>query len=413
MQFALEDAYKSFVKSERFPGCVLFLELDPGKVDVNVHPAKLEVRFAEEKAVYQGVYAAVRKTLQSLSNRLAKDEYEAALKEFAAGNIKELPKISETKKPPTVSYEVKTGSFRENAKELPLFSPAPSRGKSLFVSEEEKISANSVAVNRADFMDRAEKTPVAQKAPEKKEFFSSQKEPEVPQFSVPEPIPEAEKFVPNSEPIAVQLSINESKKTAEDNPIAQEGVIRGVIFHAFILYETKTHLYLIDKHAAHERILYEALKKNHGERSVQMLLEPLLISFSPAESAILSEFQEELEKAGFVLEEFGDNAFLLRGIPLEFTALSGDDLKGILEESAKELSLGGRAGGAGEKRFDRTLYSMACKAAIKAGIPSTEADHQWIVDQIKSIDNITVCPHGRPILVPFTKKQIENLFLRT
>ena len=81
--------------------------------------------------------------------------------------------------------------------------------------------------------------------------------------------------------------------------------------------------------------------------------------------------------------------------------------------SAKEMMLGGKAGGAGDKKFDRTLYSMACKAAVKAGIPSTDADHLWIVEKLREIDNITVCPHGRPVLVPFSKKQMENLFLRT
>ena len=75
--------------------------------------------------------------------------------------------------------------------------------------------------------------------------------------------------------------------------------------------------------------------------------------------------------------------------------------------------MGGVGRGAGEKKFDRTLYSMACKAAVKAGIPSTDADHKWIVDKLREIDNVIVCPHGRPVLVPFTKKQIENLFLRT
>ena len=202
-------------------------------------------------------------------------------------------------------------------------------------------------------------------------------------------------------------------KENENNPLSLLGTIRGTVFNAYIIYETGESLYLIDKHAAHERILYEALKKNHKSDSVQLFLEPMLLTLTPSESAALAEHLKEMEEAGFLLEEFGDTSFLLRGIPLEFVALSGDAIKKLIEESAAELMMGGVGKGAGEKRFDRTLYSMACKAAVKAGIPSTDADHKWIVEKLREIDNVIVCPHGRPVLVPFTKKQIENLFLRT
>ena len=403
MQFAMEDAYKSFVKSEKFPGCVLFLTLDPGKVDVNVHPAKLEVRFDDERSVYTAVYHGVRNALSRLSNRLAKDEFEKAVKVQVPEE--KILKIHETKTAPTPSVEIKTGSFRESQKDLPLFSGAISRGKSSLIPEEKAEQPKVVEVSKVKVEKIFEEPPVSVKKEEKvgSVSVSKEKEPVIPDF-----ISQAEEV--KAEQIQMEGALPEEKK---DNPLTLLGTIRGVIFNAYILYETDDTLYIIDKHAAHERILYEGLKKSHKKESVQGLLEPVLITLTPTESAAIAEHLKEMEEAGFLLEEFGDSSFLLRGIPLEFVNLNKDALQNLLEESARELSLGGKAGGAGEKKFDRTLYSMACKAAVKAGIPSTDADHQYLVEKLREIDNITVCPHGRPVLVPYTKKQIENLFLRT
>ncbi len=406
MRFGMEEAYKSFVKSEKFPGCVLFLTLDPEKVDVNVHPAKLEVRFDDERSVYNAVYHAVRNTLNGLSNRLARDEYARAVKiaETKAGVTP--PKISETKAPPTPSAEVKSGAYREGKSELSLFSSASSRGKSRLIPEEEKITPSKATI---------EKISIEKVFEEKRELPTKKAETEKTVEKTAEPIREEKKEEPvKTETPAEQMAMESVlPKENENNPLSLLGTVRGTVFNAYIIYETGESLYLIDKHAAHERILYEALKKEHKSESVQLFLEPMLLNLTPSESAALAEHLKEMEEAGFLLEEFGDTSFLLRGIPLEFVALSGDAIKKLIEESAQELMLGGVGKGAGEKRFDRTLYSMACKAAVKAGIPSTDADHKWIVEKLREIDNVIVCPHGRPVLVPFTKKQIENLFLRT
>jgi len=417
MRFGMEEAYKSFVKSEKFPGCVLFLTLDPEKVDVNVHPAKLEVRFDDERSVYNAVYHAVRNTLTGLSNRLARDEYARAVKIAETKADVTLPKISETKAQPKPSMEVTAGSFSESKSDLSLFSSAPSRGKSRLIPEEDRVKPSAASVETVS-VEKIFDEPKADEIPKKEPVVEKATSPrEEPPRSETVPPPEeknGESAIEEKESPSEQMAMESIlPKENENNPLSLLGTIRGTVFNAYILYETGDTLYLIDKHAAHERILYEALKKEHKSESVQLFLEPLLFSLTPSEGAALSEHLKEMEEAGFLLEEFGDTAFLLRGIPLEFVSLSGDAIKGLIEESARELMLGGVGKGAGEKRFDRTLYSMACKAAVKAGIPSTDADHQWIVEKLREIDNVIVCPHGRPVLVPFTKKQIENLFLRT
>ena len=407
MQFALEDAYKSFVKSEKFPGCVIFLELDPTQVDVNVHPAKLEVRFSDERSVYNAIYTAVRKTLSSLSNRLARDEYQAAVRRAEEGKKAVIPKISETKSAPAISGEVLSGAFRESAKELPLFSPAQSRGKSILITKEEAFEPQKVQVETVSLSWLEEA-----KQEEKKAESEIPTETEVPApFS---PIKaETEEPTQVQEEEAEQLTLEGmAEEEKAEHPLGK-GFLRGVVFNAYLLYESGDTVYIIDKHAAHERILYEALKRDHKTGSVQFFMEPQILNLTPTEAACISEHLAELGEAGFPMEEFGESSFLLRGIPLEFIALSEKEIVGMLEQAAREMSLGGKARGAGDKKFDRTLYSMACKAAVKAGIPSTQSDHQWIVEKLKEIDNITVCPHGRPVLVPMTKKEFENLFLRT
>ena len=402
MRFAMEEAYKSFVKSEKFPGCVLFLTLDPEKVDVNVHPAKLEVRFDDERSIFNAVYHAVRNTLNGLSNRLARDEYQRAVKIAETKPEIQVPKISETKIAPTLSPEVKSGSFRETKSDLSLFSSAASRGKSHLIPAEDRITPSKVTVEKISVSKLFDEPKPTLPTEEKKE--------EAPQ----KPPVKAEPTATKEEAVPEQMAMESVlPKENKNNPLSLVGTVRGTVFNAYILYECSDTLYLIDKHAAHERILYEALKKEHKSESVQMFLEPLLLTLTPSESAALSEHLKEMEEAGFMLEEFGDNTFLLRGIPLEFVSMSGEAIKKLIEESANELMMGGVGRGAGEKKFDRTLYSMACKAAVKAGIPSTDADQKWIVDKLREIDNVIVCPHGRPVLVPFTKKQIENLFLRT
>ncbi|MBR7165871.1 MAG: hypothetical protein IKD18_06290, partial [Clostridia bacterium] len=323
---------------------------------------------------------------------------------------------------PAVSVEVRSGTFRERVTELPLFSSAQSRGKSTLITKEEAFEPRKVTVETASlsWMEEAKKEETKEKTEtvnaEKTEVFTSSCPPEtkaeLPVYSATLEI-KAEAPVQEQAEEAEQLMLEGmAEEEKADHPLGQ-GVLRGVVFNAYLLYESGDAVYIIDKHAAHERILYEALKRDHKTGSVQFFMEPQILNLTPTEAACISEHLTELGEAGFPMEEFGESSFLLRGIPLEFITLSEKEIVGMLEQAAREMSLGGKARGAGDKKFDRTLYSMACKAAVKAGIPSTQSDHEWLVEKLKEIDNITVCPHGRPVLVPMTKKEFENLFLRT
>ncbi len=386
MQFALEDAYKSFVKSEKFPGCVLFLSIPPEEVDVNVHPAKLEVRFRDEKSVYGAVYGGVREALEKLSNDLARETYFSALEqEKDPAPIREAQPYQPVVHPP-----------RPVKQEASLFARAVEKRR--FVPPAEQPAPAPEIVPARPFADLSK---------EAEKIISIQKE----RTPAPQaPVSAAEEKTVEPEQLTLPGVAGEKK---ENNPLCDGGALRGVLFNAFLVYETENAVYFIDKHAAHERILYEGMKEKHEDaKTVQMLLEPLALTLTPTESACLAEHLEEMVDAGFLLEPFGGETFLCRGIPQHLSAMSQADLSDLLASAARELSLGGKASGAGDKLFDRTLYSMACKAAVKAGIPSTEADHLWLIEKLKELDNVIVCPHGRPILARFTKKQMEDLFLR-
>ena len=227
-------------------------------------------------------------------------------------------------------------------------------------------------------------------------------------------------FMPLPKPITDVKAVDLFENTVElvkppnsDNPIADwGGRYFGEVFHAYLLYECYDSLYVIDKHAAHERILYEALKNRGPESGMQTLLSPVVVTADPVEAAALTEALPELEEAGFPLEVFGENTFALRMIPLEYTGMSETALSEIILIIADELLRGGKAASKRAELWDKTLYSIACKAAMKAGRMDEDRDCIWIIESLKDLKNIFVCPHGRPICARFDKPAFEKLFFR-
>ncbi|MPM87453.1 DNA mismatch repair protein MutL [bioreactor metagenome] len=237
-----------------------------------------------------------------------------------------------------------------------------------------------------------------------------------------------EDIMVSSSPSGVELFASASKKepaessrlplseNLDDEDVPREGGrIIGVAFNTYISYESGDSIFLIDKHAAHERILYERLKKQVSMHSsgAQQLVAPVIIHLEPREAQALSESLPELAECGFTLEPFGEAEFALRELPAELTGLGEEKIVGVIQKAASDLLIGGKADSARARIADRMLYSMACKAAVKGGIPDSNADYEWIVSEIISNPGIVVCPHGRPVAIKITKKQLEKLFFRT
>ena len=380
---ALEEAYRNQLMVGRFPGCVLHLNLPANAVDVNVHPAKTEVKFLSEKAVFDCVHYGVLGALNKKPDR-------------PAVQFKPQPAPVPPEKPtPTVNKpaEKKEAFFRTmTAQEYKTFSAA--------MADAPKPRPEAAAA-------AAKKIPAGGNMP-LREFVML---PQVRQAAQPEsapslpPLPETPK--PSAPEMPVKAPEPEMEQTALEMPKADTWRMVGELYRTYILVEEGDNAFLIDKHAAHERILFEKLKANQESISGQTLLQPVPVRLSPAAAGELLGNTELLEELGFEIEEFGENTVLARQIPMD---LSEEAAAEALETLADDL-LNGRRESRDTVR-DTLLHTVACKAAIKAGWVSDEKELLAIAKAVMEREDLKYCPHGRPICVSLSQKMLEKQFKR-
>ena len=373
---ALEEAYRNQIMVGKFPACVLHLHLPSNVVDVNVHPAKTEVKFLNEKAVFDCVHYGVLGALNKTPDRPQVQFKPAPAPAVSAP----APKTAASKAPKQENF------FRTmTAEEYKTFSAA--------VKEAPKPSPLAAAATAAA-VERSIQKPV-------KEQVILPKVASVPLPPLPEKKPEP---VVVPVPVPVEEPVQEVIET-----MPQEIPWRyvGELYNSYIIVEQGEEAYLIDKHAAHERILFEKLKANQEAISAQSLLSPVACRISPEEASILLANKSLLEELGFEAEEFGENTLLLRQIPMD---LGVEQAQETLEQMAADL-LNGRRERKDNVR-DEILHTVACKAAIKAGWHSSEKELKVLAEQVMARDDLKHCPHGRPICITLSKKQLEKQFKR-
>ncbi|MDD2269095.1 MAG: DNA mismatch repair endonuclease MutL [Eubacteriales bacterium] len=355
MTAALEEAYKSYIPSGRFPAAVLFLETSLSSVDVNVHPSKLEVRFSNEKNVFDTVYYGVRSVLEGGFKKAEPEEKPRSPLETQPWNFTPEIKAEEAK---ASTQEYKPLYDFSKLTEKAVLETMPNFAPNVNNSTDEAFKVEITTYNKAETAD-----------------FDEAKTDEF----APESLVEAPTYR-----------------------------IVGELFATYAVVEVGESVSLIDKHAAHERIIYEKLRKSN-KKHTQLLLEPLKLDFSPMEIELLIESKTYLESYGFVIKE-RDGALFLDGIPA-LLMQSGGDLHSLIGCFVSEVSKGMQI--PIDVRADSALYSVACKAAIKAGkmLDGTQLD--WIVQNVLNDTAIRFCPHGRPIIYTADKKSIEKLFNRT
>ena len=372
---ALEEAYRNQIMVGKFPACVLHLHLPASVVDVNVHPAKTEVKFLNEKAVFDCVHYGVLGALNKTPDR-PQVQFKPVPAPAAPA-----PKTAAPKAPKQENFfrtmtagEYKT--FSSAVKEAPKPSPLAA-------------AATAAAVER-----------IVQK-PVKEQVILPKIDP-VPLPPLPEKKPEP---VVVPVPVPVEEPVQEAIAS-----MPQEIPWRfvGELYNSYIILEQGEEAYLIDKHAAHERILFEKLKANQEAISAQSLLSPVACRLSPEEASILLANKALLEELGFETEEFGENTLLLRQIPMD---LGVEQAQETLEQMAADL-LNGRRERKDNVR-DEILHTVACKAAIKAGWHSSEKELKVLAEQVMARDDLKHCPHGRPICITLSKKQLEKQFKRS
>ena len=381
---ALEEAYRNQLMVGKFPACVLHLHLPSNAVDVNVHPAKTEVKFLQEKAVFDCIHYGVLGALNKAPDR-PQVQFAPAPKPEAAPQAAS-PAPQAVKPAPQAAKPAPQADFFRTMTpaEFKTFSAAltntPQPKKEAAAATAAKVTADAVVRQNVVLPQIIPEAPVRQETPLP-----------VPTKPIPAPAPEPE-------PEQVEM------------PMPEEIPWRmvGELYHTYILVEQGEEAYLIDKHAAHERILFEKLKANQESISSQTLLQPIPVRLPPAPAAELVANREMLEELGFEIEEFGDNTLLLRQIPMD---LHPEDAAGALEELASGL-LSGRREQKDTVR-DEILHTVACKAAIKAGWVNGDEELLALVRQVMSRDDLKHCPHGRPICITLSKKQLEKQFKRS
>ena len=355
---ALEEAYRNQIMTGKFPACVLHLTLPASAVDVNVHPAKTEVKFLNEKAVFDCIHYGVLGALNKTPDRPQVQFAKPAAPVSPPPPVKPAPKQESFFR--TMSAQ-EYKNFANAVKDAPKPSPLAA-------------AAVAAAVERTAIPPVREAVQIPTPAP----------------VPAPAPEPEPEQVVMEAMPLDIPWRFV------------------GELYSSYILVEQGEEAYLIDKHAAHERILFEKLKANQEAISAQTLLTPISHRSSPDEIAILLDNQKLLEELGFEIQEFGENTLLIRQIPMDLDSSQAVD---ALQTLASDL-LNGRKE-RGDSVRDELLHTVACKAAIKAGWKSSEEELLVLAKQVLSREDLKHCPHGRPICVSLSKKQLEKQFKRS
>ena len=391
---ALEEAYRNQIMVGKFPACVLHLNLPANTVDVNVHPAKTEVKFLNEKAVFDCVHYGVLGALNRTPDRPNVQFKAAPSVAPAPQTTVSAPKPAAPASQPTAPHKaapVKQENFFRTmtAEEFKTFSsaivdaPQPRR---------EAAAATAAKIEQTVTLPMRE-TPVLPK------ITSAPARPEVKLPPLPE-IPEVKAPPAPVEELMEQTELAMPKET--------EWHLVGELYSSYIIVQQGDNAFLIDKHAAHERILFEKLKANQESISSQALLTPIPVRLSPVAAGELLANKEMLDELGFEIDEFGENTILLRQIPMD---LSPDHAAQAVEEMAAGLLTGRR-----EKKDtirDEILHTVACKAAIKAGWKNDEAELLALAKQVMAREDLKYCPHGRPICITLSKKQLEKQFKRS
>ena len=369
---ALEEAYRNQIMVGKFPACVLHLTTPASAVDVNVHPAKTEVKFLNEKAVFDCVHYGVLGALNKTPDR-PQVQFKPA----------PVPTPAPAAQKPAAPAPKQENFFRTmNAQEYKVFASA--------MKDAPKPSPLAAAAT-AQAVDARASLPIRESV------------------YIPTPVQEAPAPVQKkAEPVPVpqQEEVEQIAIAAMPQDIPWRFV--GELYNSYILVEQGDEAYLIDKHAAHERILFEKLKANQEAISSQTLLTPIPHRLSADSVALLLDSQSALEELGFEIQEFGENTLLIRQIPMDLDSSQATD---ALETLAEDL----RNGRKGQKDSirDELLHTVACKAAIKAGWQTSEQELLKLAEQVLSREDLKHCPHGRPICITLSKKELEKQFKRS
>ena len=368
---ALNEAYKNSVMVGRYPACVLFITTPPQAVDVNVHPAKTEVRFSNEKAIFDVIYYAAKNALNGDDSRpQASFKRNELLEPAKSEPVQERLIIDETS-PVASSSDIGYNSFAEKHRNAYI----PNKPQQILY---DSGKTNYNKSNDDDTIDLSVRTAV-------------------PTQSVTPPISE------NKTEISEEFGV----KIVDDNEKAVNIRYIGEAFKTYIFAEFDGKLIIIDKHAAHERMLFNKLKKENGKNGSQMLLSPISVTLSKEEYTAILENIDTVRESGFEIDDFGEGTVIVRACPLN---LEKENIVSLITEIAGYLLKNQRD--ILPEKLDWIYHSIACRAAIKAGNDNSDYELMRFVKKLLTDKDVRYCPHGRPVIVEMTKYELDKQFGR-
>ena len=489
---AVEKSFKGMLPIGKYPFLVLNIEMDSSKVDVNVHPAKLEVRFVEEQKVFKAIYHSIKDTLlkndlvtdteRDKSNENNVESFKMPSSSLFRNNANAEPKVEEKidanstlnklielqrkiqndlemqkkgiKPQENNNVEAKTDEIKEQTVEPVV----EEKEEKIFEEKEiENIIKNKDIINEAIEQKIQEIEPVEnseqtvqykeKKEAEEQELNeqkTNEKEENLEEKTVFEKLDELQKLKENINNVDFNEmylktfgklpSTEKVEEKKEENSISYEDMnlaetenisvfensevykskpfykFIGIAFKTYIIIEMDKEMYIIDQHAAHERIMYEKVKKNfykETEKDSQLMILPDIITLTHKEMNIAKDNLELFEKAGFIIEEFGENTIKISGTP---SILLDLDTKELFLETLDEINTVART--AKQEIEERFIATVACKAAVKAHMALTKEEVDSLMDKLLELPNPFTCPHGRPTAIKMTKYDIERKFAR-
>lgn len=351
---AVEQAYKNSAMIGKFPGFVLYLSVPLDTVDVNVHPAKTEVRFSDERRIFDAVYSSVRSALSKGDTRPEVKLHEPVFNPFE---------------------RMSTAQYRQQPISKPTVAEEIYKVKPSLHNTTETVTFRDANYNH----DKTEKTVY------------------VPEKVINPPAAEPEK------PIAPErVAVDITREVEDEKPPV---TLIGEAFLTYIIVQMGESVFMIDKHAAHERILFNKLKKEQ-KTEMQALLTAVTVSLTREEYNAVISNTEKLSKAGFEVEDFGNSSVRVSAVP---AALTKEDIPSVISELAGDL-LKGKAPDA--ERLDDMYHTVACKAAIKAGSRTSPLEMQKLAERVLYSDDVMYCPHGRPVAFEIKRRELEKQFGR-
>lgn len=389
---ALSEAYKNSIMVGKFPYCVLNITTAPGLVDVNVHPAKIEVRFANERTVFSAVYYAAKNALEHRDEAPKVTIPRTAQTELFEPVRPKTEQMRLPEKQPDFWNRMSSSEYRSAQQpERPTYRQPAAREDIITVASPDKKpeTADSEPSTIQHFLD-------AQRA--KKE------ETAVIEADIRPELSEKAATLPDEKPEETARALDTA---VDEKPAELPVTVIGEAFKTYIIVQQGESIFLVDKHAAHERMLFNELVRNDSKRSTQMLLTPITVTLSKEEYSSVLDNLDMLMQAGFAVEDFGYSVVIVRECPME---ISADEVADVVAELAGYL-VENRQKLISEKK--EWLFSlMACKAAIKGGMYTTEYERELFIKRLFASPEIRYCPHGRPVMIEITRRELEKNFGR-